>query len=271
MLLIFTGYFYFDGSIGYKEQNSNFYHYGAKSQVKSYFQQLEIDRENTASSEVKKNPAFSKETWQHFIDNEYITLFEKKDVVTPEYIISETEGCFPESFQFPQKFPQAYASAYDKLIENPNYAEEIWNKYATDNGFNLTPSSHFKPLSEITGQFHWAIGSLVLLLITIFILIRTYFRSISVDENAYTSSNGIVIPYGEITQIDRRKWLNKGIAYIYYTNGQGDEKKVKLDGMVYGQFNTEQPNNAEALYSVIEKQATQATLIDYEHKEEKSV
>jgi hypothetical protein len=48
-------------------------------------------------------------------------------------------------------------------------------------------------------------------------------------------------------RIDKRNWDTKGLALIYYKDGD-TEKKAKIDGMVYGQFKEEDGAPAERLF-----------------------
>jgi hypothetical protein len=54
-----------------------------------------------------------------------------------------------------------------------------------------------------------------------------------------------------MTQIDKRKWETKGLATITYSDENGASSKVKVDGMVYGQFKEENGAPAEALFQYI--------------------
>ena len=75
-------------------------------------------------------------------------------------------------------------------------------------------------------------------------------RSISADDEALYTQTGKRIPYAEMVRIDKRRWNTKGMALVYYKEG-GEEKKAKIDGMVYGQFKKENGEPAEKLFNHI--------------------
>jgi len=54
----------------------------------------------------------------------------------------------------------------------------------------------------------------------------------------------------DMIRIDKRKWDVKGLALVYYKDGS-EEKKAKIDGMVYGQFKEENGAPAEKLFSKV--------------------
>lgn len=267
MLSAFGAYFYYDGAVGYPKKNANYYEYGAKSQVKDFFLKANRLKENfSAESSLENNPAKSAESWEAFTASNTVQVYKKRDQNTPASLITDTEGCFPEGFAFPKKFPAIYTESYRQLIEDPNYADTLWAHYAAENNLNQSVSEYFKPLKDIKGQFNWAIGSLALALLTLFFLIRTLLRSMSVSSEAYSAPNGSLVPFASIYKIDKRKWSNKGIAFLYYKTEANTEKKAKIDGMVYGQFDKENANNAEVLYQHIESHVGEVEILEYQEE-----
>ena len=86
-----------------------------------------------------------------------------------------------------------------------------------------------------------------------------------VNDEGFTPAGGELIPFDSILKIDKRKWARKGLAYIYYQSG-GAAKKARVDGMAYGQFDKDDPNNAENLFQKIESSVTGVEVIDYEEE-----
>ena len=121
---------------------------------------------------------------------------------------------------------------------------------------------------KIREQFYAAGVTGILALITLYFLLRTLRRSISVDEEALYTQDGKRIPYADMLRIDKRNWDTKGLALVYYTDGDV-EKKVKLDGMVYGQFKEEDGAPAERLFSYL-MEHFKGEVIEYIDEEESS-
>jgi len=265
MFIGFGGFFYYDGAIGYKEKNADYYRYAAKSQVQHFFKQAKIEAGNAVGE--KTSPAMDKATWEAFASAYEVKLFEKRDDFNSKQVI-DIEGCLPETFAFPQKLPQEFVENYDALIESDTAVDKLWKQVAARLNVNESADEHFKSRSTIESQFKWAIGSGVFGLIAVFLLIRTLGRKMKVDGEAFTSANGKVVPFDSITKIDKRRWKRKGLALIFYKNEAGDEQKVKVDGMVYGQFDENDPNNAEFLYQHIESSVGDVEIIDYEEDDE---
>ena len=162
--------------------------------------------------------------------------------------ITDVEGALPDGYEFPQKLPQVFVDSYAEMAADINNVETIWKSYAAENGLNESSPEYFKPASEIKSQFNWAIGSGVLGTIALFFLVRTLGRRMKVDAEGYTPAGGKLIPFESIVKIDKRKWKNKGIAWVFYKDANGEEKKAKVDGMVYGQFDEDNPHNLSLIH-----------------------
>lgn len=268
MLLGFGAFFYYDGAIGYRKKNVNYYQYAAKSQVKDFFKLASIEKGNTGANEqTKLSPANNKETWLAFAKNYDVTLHAKRDVNSKETIITDVNGCFPENYTFTQKIPNIFVIEYDSMIKDPLQIEALWKKHAAQTGISESAGEHFKTLDVIQSQYKWAIGSGIFGLIALFFLIRTSLRQMKVDHEGYTAPDGTHIPFSSVSKIDKRKWQRKGLAYLFFKDSNGQEKKARVDGMVYGQFDKQNPNNAEALYQYIESRVADVEIIDYADEE----
>ena len=90
-----------------------------------------------------------------------------------------------------------------------------------------------------------------------------------VNSRGYYPPGGDVIPFEKIIRLDKRKWETKGLATLTYLDGE-EEKKTKIDGMVYGQFKSEEGAPAESLFQkVLSKfQGELIELVEEEDEEE---
>ena len=66
---------------------------------------------------------------------------------------------------------------------------------------------------KIREQFYAAGVTGVLALITLYFLLRTLRRSISVDEEALYTQDGKRIPYADMLRIDKRNWDTKDLPW----------------------------------------------------------
>ena len=131
-----------------------------------------------------------------------------------------------------------------------NGAIKLWEDYAAERRWDATPMDHPMEAHKIREQFYAAGVTGALILVTLYFLQRTLRRRIQADEEALYTQDGKRIAYGDMVRIDKRKWETKGLATIYFNEG-GEEKKVRLDGMVYGQFKEEEGAPAERLFKYV--------------------
>lgn len=262
LLLAFAGYFYYDGKTGYKKKNTQYYSYMGYLQARELFKADRIKVKNGEPATSTLNA----ETWAQFLNNYKVKVYEEHEMRTE---ITDVEGCFPDNFTFPQRIPEEFAAGYDQLLKNPDTGSyEIWKNYTEKNNLEITADEHFKSKDTIESQFNWSIGSAVLGGLAFALLIRNSRRSMIVDADAYTAPGGKRITWEQITRLDRRKWAKKGLAYLHYKEGE-TIKQSKIDGMIYGQFDPDNPNNAEHLFQFIEKNLPpNAEIEDYESEDD---
>lgn len=58
-------------------------------------------------------------------------------------------------------------------------------------------------------------------------------RKLKTDDKGLTGMTGKFVAYDSITEIDKRRWESKGIAYVHYDDGSGETQRMKVDGYVF--------------------------------------
>lgn len=106
-----------------------------------------------------------------------------------------------------------------------------WTSYAASNGWPAKkPKGH--PQSDIDGQFRWSAGCGVIALVILGYLLLNLRKTIAADEEAYIAPDGQRVLFAEIFEVDKRKWDDKGLAYLKY-KGDGGSGRVALDDLKY--------------------------------------
>lgn len=228
--------FFKDWKWGYPEKNVERYYYLAFEQAKEDFAEHLKDG---------KSPA----DWEAFASSQKVFRPIDKDGEKVE----EVAPTVPVDTDFETIWPniladyERYAPLYEqgKNIASP----PGWKEYSNSGGrkWDEKSTGQLKSEGKIKEQLYIGIFCSVLFLVALFFFVRTLGRSMKVDAVGFTPPGKKLIPYGDIKRIDARKWDTKGLAYLHYTDG-GTEKKVKVDGMVYGQFKKEEGEPAEKLY-----------------------
>ncbi len=231
ILSFFALWFFKDGRWGYRDKNVEYVNHSLFKKV--------------SNPEDK----FAKTAYQYFNEGEYTkeswSEFASKQVVpTP----AKDRELLPEDYNYDAKWPKELVGGYDVIkAGNPI---QLWTRVSAREKWSQKPSEKIYDESKISEQYTVCSVYVGLIFIVAFISITIMSRNMMVTETSYIAPGGKEVPYASMHKIDKRKWNNKGIAVIYYKEG-GDTKKVKVDGMIYGQFKEEDGVPAEALFAHI--------------------
>lgn len=220
MLVMFGGfacYFLYDWKVGYPKKNYVLANYEAFNEAG---QAWTVDE--------------NRNNWEEYAAKQTIPF-------------RDEEGIYPPETDLEEKWPAILAT----MSGNGN-DEELWKEFSGEKGWpqSLDLNEDFMPAYKIRHQLIAALVCFALTAIALFFLFRTKSRVMKVDEQGYHPPGGDLIPFGKMTVLDKRKWESKGLATLTYTEGT-EEKKAKIDGMVYGQFKEEEGAPAEALFQKI--------------------
>jgi hypothetical protein len=123
---------------------------------------------------------------------------------------------------------------------------EEWTQYTAERGWEPYDPGEPKTESEITVQFvMFVVAGGAGLLVLIHVL-RCRGRWIEMDETGLRTSRGQTVAFGQITEIDKKKWDKKGIAKLQYQEN-GRDSVLTLDDFIY-----ERPTTDDMLRQVEE-------------------
>lgn len=222
MLVMFGGfgsYFLYDWKIGYPKKNyivANYKAFSAAGDAWSKGEQL-------------RDP----KVWADFVAAQTIPF-------------EDDSSLYPPGTDLQEKWPAILTGLGEKN------SSELWKDFSKEKGWpqQVDPNEDAKSKRKIDEQL-WAVAVCFLLTaITLFFLIRTRGRVMKADDQGYHAPDGRFIAYADMITLDKRKWENKGLATLTYKDGE-EEKKAKIDGMVYGQFKEDEGAPAEALFQRI--------------------
>lgn len=244
MLVMFGGfciYFFYDWKVGYPEKNVV---------VANYVAFTKAGQDWT----VEEN----RNRWEEYVAEQTIPF-------------GDDASLYPDGTDMNEKWPSILG---DKAAMRDKSDEGLWRDYSAEKGWPqaVDPSEDKKGAYKIKEQLYAAIVCLVLTLIALYYFLRTRNRAMIVDDEGYTAPTGKKIPFDQMVTIDKRKWETKGLAYITYTDENGEESKATVDGMVYGQFKEEDGAPAEALFQRIlanfEGELIELVSVDEEDKDD---
>ncbi len=114
-----------------------------------------------------------------------------------------------------------------------------WEKCAAN--FSGDPQEPPKHAKNVEQQIHFGIGLAIVALVFLAWVLREMRRVIRADDEtfdglttAFPPFNGSVrVRFSSVFGIDRRKWKNKGIAYVHYKDERGRRCRVIIDDYKY--------------------------------------
>lgn len=228
MFSVFTFLFIKDGKTGYRDKNYQYYMYESFKDAGESFESM------------KAAGGLSEAKWKEFASQQKLSV--------PE----DRLDTLPRDPELSMALPSVVVGGYAVLDaqQGKQGVVELWLEYSSLKEWGEDPGSKAYDAGNIRNQFIAAGVAGILAAIVLFILIRTSLRSIEADGEALYTQCGAKVPYADMTRVDKRKWENKGMAVVHYQE-DGVEKKAKIDGMVYGQFDEADGAPAEKLFALV--------------------
>jgi hypothetical protein len=138
---------------------------------------------------------------------------------------------------------------YQKFIEeNPEMDEldrlNVWKERAVEKGWpeeNPFDPDTNKPISDqkITDQFVWGTAAGLIGLGFLARLTWMFPRWVECDDTLLRDKAGHEAAYANITELNKKKWQSKGIAFVHYKANGGTEK-IRLDDFYFEREATRQ-------------------------------
>lgn len=108
-----------------------------------------------------------------------------------------------------------------------------WVPYAAVNGWPEKPKRFTQ--KEIDEQWWWGMGMIIISVAVGVAVLVSCRRTLSAGSDHLVTPNGVTIRFEEVYRVDKRKWDNKGLAYLWYRpGGQGSGKKAVIDDLKFG-------------------------------------
>ena len=119
-----------------------------------------------------------------------------------------------------------------KLPTGKNGEPPRWVSYAAEKGWPEKPHKYTD--REITEQFWWG-GATVLagLMVGLTLLLNRH-KTLRAEADHWITPEGKIVRFVDAFRVDKRKWDNKGLAYVWYRpGGEGKELKTIIDDLKY--------------------------------------
>lgn len=113
-----------------------------------------------------------------------------------------------------------------------------WISYAAEYGMDEKPKKYSD--REIEEQFWWGGGMLVIAVVVGALVLLNKGKVLRGYEDRLVTPDGGEVRFADVFKIDKRKWMNKGLAIVHYKpGGQGVEKRAVIDCLKFDEKGAE--------------------------------
>ena len=109
--------------------------------------------------------------------------------------------------------------------------EKGWRAKARDKGWPESPKEKDWDY-KLKEQLIWGIGTGLIGLGLLAAYLRNKGRVLRADDTSLTTPDGTTIPFNSVVKIDKRKWDNKALAYLWWKDGE-IVRKAEIDDLVF--------------------------------------
>lgn len=238
MFGIFAAMFFKDGKWGYREKNLSYYTLQAFKRATDEF--------------GERQGSMTPEQWREFA--------EEQEIRPPEDHAPLPVGT-PESKPWPDMLHD-YETVEAGMA---NWKTELFDAYRDKVG--MSAKAPEQPYTERKILEQWIVFwiCLALMIGAIFALLRTISRKMAVEGTTFQPAGGEPVDIGDLDRLDLRRWERKGLAFAWAKTPEGDERRIRIDGLTYGGFKEEDGEPAEKLMQRI-KANFSGELIEYEEE-----
>ncbi len=233
MFTFLAGWFFKDAAIGYRQENEVFVMHQAFAEAAQIYQKRQQEGMLTDSE------------WKNYAVEQKVNA-----VADPQLL--------PPHVQLPLPWPQ-------ELHDTSTLAKgqaAAWEAYTERRKWNRKPPEKWHDAASIREQWVVAYALSALACGSLFILVRTSRRRMSIVGDAMITQEGRRVPMSDLSRLDLRKWSTKGLAFAYHPLSNGKEGKIRIDGLTYGGFLKEQGEPAERFMKLLRDHFT-GEIIEY--------
>jgi hypothetical protein len=145
----------------------------------------------------------------------------------------------PEGYDAAAKLGEEARSEWVKAAREKGWIvsralnEPRWKDYAAPRGWAENPKYHSE--DEVRQQYYWGAAMVVVAAIAGFLVLLNHNKVFTGHADHMVMPNGVSVRYADAYCVDKRKWDNKGLAYVHYREAEGaPSHRVTVDDLKFG-------------------------------------
>ncbi|MCB1224545.1 MAG: hypothetical protein KDK99_01930 [Verrucomicrobiales bacterium] len=107
-----------------------------------------------------------------------------------------------------------------------------WARYAVPKGWPEDPDRHTE--REVEDQFYWGMAMLLIAAAVGVMVLLNRKKVLIGRADHLVTPDGRTVRFADVIRVDKRKWDNKGLAYLdYQEKGEGKELRAVIDDLKF--------------------------------------
>ena len=140
-------------------------------------------------------------------------------------------GWFYKDYRWGYPKKAAVYSEYKKVMEAPD-GKTQWTRISKEKGWDDPPDEITADKIGEQGKFAVGLGLGSLAVLGTFLVNRG--KKLTADATGFTPPGSrTAIAYASVVRVDKTRWKHKGLAYAYYKDARGTERKAVIDDLKY--------------------------------------
>jgi hypothetical protein len=225
-------YCLYDGFIGYPQQKVR----GEKYQELALAEWQKIGESNGWSSDKVEERTIA--AWRELADQRGLPKSETKGKT-----LEELEAIASQNNWSPTKARAATIAGWQEVAKDNEWAAsriknvipDAWEGVAKENGWPTKNPGKPKTDSDIAQNFVQAAVAAVVGVCMLMNVVLASRRWIEAGPEGVTTSWGEKVPFASVVAIDKKRWKDKGIAYVDYEAG-GKRRRFVVDDYKYDRY-----------------------------------
>jgi len=140
-------------------------------------------------------------------------------------------GWFYKDYRWGYPKKAAVYAEYKKVIGQPD-GKTQWTALSKEKGWDDPPDEITPDKIGEQGKFAVGLGLGALAVLATFVVNRG--KKLTADASGFTPpGRRTPIPFTSVQRVDKTRWKHKGLAYAYYKDAAGTERKAVIDDLKY--------------------------------------
>ncbi len=106
-----------------------------------------------------------------------------------------------------------------------------WLLYSAEKGWPEKPKRHTQ--KEVDEQLWWGLGTGAVALALLLVLLLNRHKTLTGTGDHLVTPEGETVLFADVFKVDKRRWDQKGLAYVWHRTADGRERRAVIDDLKF--------------------------------------